>query len=181
MKLITSPEPLPPVLQDGESPRADQPYVFLAGSIEQDKAVNWQQRAISQLGDLPGTIFNPRRVEWDASWGEDDPRFIEQVQWELRAMYQADIIMMHFEPSTMSPITLLELGLYCDSGKLYVSCPKGYWRRGNVRIICDSVGVRVHDSLEELLETVREATVNHVYKMADLAFHASFKPRQRSL
>lgn len=179
MKLITSPEPLPEVRPDvlSHPTDADRPYIFLAGSIEQDKAVDWQKQARSQLGDLPGTIFNPRRAEWDASWGEDDPRFKEQVYWELQAMYQADIIMMHFEPETMSPITLLELGLYCDSGKLYVSCPKGYWRRGNVRIICDSMGIRVHDSLQDLIETVREAAVNHVYKMTDLAFHAGLKPR----
>ena len=163
MKVITAPEALLEVIPG-------LPCIFLAGSIEQDKAVNWQQRVISQLGDLNGTILNPRRVEWDASWNEDDPRFIEQVNWELSAMRRADIIMMHFEPDTMSPITLLELGLYHDSGKLYVSCPKGYWRRGNVRIVCASSWVRVHDSLQELLETVRDVVKRNYYAAADLSY-----------
>lgn len=129
--------------------------MFLAGSIEQDKAVDWQKRVRSQLGNLEYTLYNPRRAIWDASWGEDDPRFIEQVKWELAAMKIADIILMHFEPGTMSPITLLELGLYAASGKLYVSCPTGFWRRGNVRIICEEHGIRMHESLQELLATVR--------------------------
>lgn len=157
MKVITSPEPLPEVRPDVEAhyTDADRPFIFLAGSIEQDKAVDWQKVVKSQLGDLDGTIFNPRRHQWDPSWDEDDPRFKEQVYWELQAMYQADIIMMYFDPDTKSPITLLELGMYCDSGKLFVGCPKGYWRRGNVRIVCDSMGIRVHETLQELIETVR--------------------------
>lgn len=152
MKVITSPESFA---------GADGPTIFLAGSIEQDTAVNWQQQVILSLEHLPGTIFNPRLAAWDASWVEDDPRFIEQVKWELAAMQQADMIMMHFEPATKSPITLLELGLYCGSGKLYVSCPAGFWRRGNVRIVCESHGVRMHETLQELVETVT-ATVGWI-------------------
>lgn len=146
MKLITSPEPLP-AERLGVS-------VFLAGSIEQDKAVDWQKVAIQRFGSLPGVIFNPRRVAWDSSWGEDDPRFIEQVRWEFQAMKQADIIVMHFEPATLSPITLLELGRYSESGKLYVSCPPGFWRRGNVKFVCNDAGIHMHESLHEMLDVV---------------------------
>lgn len=176
MKLIKSPTPLPEVRPDVafHDTDIDRPYIFLAGSIEQDKAVDWQKVVQSQLGDLNCTVFNPRRDEWDASWTEDDPRFHEQVQWELQAMYQADIIMMYFDPDTKSPITLLELGMYCDSGKLIVGCPKGYWRRGNVRIVCDSVGVRVHETLQELIETAR--TLISAYTFGSGTMPLTFQP-----
>ena len=35
----------------------------------------------------------------------------------------------------MSPISLLELGLYATTGKLRLICPEGFWRKGNVDIV----------------------------------------------
>lgn len=175
MKLITSPEPLPEVRPDVAFHHTDidRPYVFLAGSIEQDKAVDWQKVVKSQLGDLNGTLFNPRRAQWDPTWDEDDPRFHEQVYWELQAMYQADIIMMYFDPDTKSPITLLELGMFADSDKLLVGCPKGYWRRGNVRIVCASMGIHVHESLQELIQSTRDLVAGYA---ANGAMPLTFQP-----
>lgn len=140
MKLITAPEPL---IIEGLS-------IFLAGSIDQDTAVDWQQAVISLLADFNVTVLNPRRKAWDASWTEDDPRFIEQVRWEQAALKRATWIMMHFEPGTLSPITLLEFGQYGNSGKLFVSCPKGFWRRGNVKVLCADAGIQLHDSVQSL-------------------------------
>lgn len=59
---------------------------------------------------------------------------------------------MHFEPDTMSPITLLELGLYASSGKLIVSCPKGFWRRGNVEIVCEKYKIPFFENLKHMLD-----------------------------
>jgi hypothetical protein len=83
-------------------------------------------------------MLNPRRDDWDASWRQaiDDPRFREQVEWELAGLEQADLVGMYFAPTTQSPITLLELGLTARSGRLIVCCPPGFWRRGNVEVVC---------------------------------------------
>lgn len=144
------------------------PHVFLAGSIEQDKAVDWQKIVKSQLGDLECTLFNPRRSNWDPLWTEDDPRFQEQVEWELDALDSADIILMYFDPSTKSPITLLELGLYAKSRKLIVACPKGYWRRGNVRIVCERNGVPMLDTLQKLINRTRRAVETYYSSRREL-------------
>jgi hypothetical protein len=53
----------------------------------------------------------------------------------------ADIILLYFDPNTKSPISLLELGLYARSKKLFVCCPDGFWRQGNVRVVCERYGV----------------------------------------
>ncbi|MEM7798371.1 MAG: nucleoside 2-deoxyribosyltransferase domain-containing protein, partial [Chloroflexota bacterium] len=37
------------------------PSIFLAGSIEMDKAEDWQSRLTASLSDLDLVIFNPRR------------------------------------------------------------------------------------------------------------------------
>jgi hypothetical protein len=63
---------------------------------------------------------------------------------------------MYFAPDTKSPITLLELGLASRSGRLVVCCPAGFWRRGNVEVVCARHGVRVVDDLSKLAAAVRE-------------------------
>ena len=99
-------------------------------------------------------IFNPRRDSWDASWKQsiDNPQFKEQVTWELNALEKADIIIMFFAAKTKSPISLLELGLFAQSGKLKVVVEEEFWRKGNVDIVCERYNIRQFKSLEELTE-----------------------------
>lgn len=54
-------------------------------------------------------------------------------------------------PGRKSPITLLELGLFAKSGKLYVVCTEGFYRYDNVRITCAKYGVPVYASLTEAI------------------------------
>ena len=127
--------------------------IFLAGSIEMDKAVNWQKKCETLLLEKY-IIFNPRRDSWDASWKQsiDNPQFKEQVTWELNALEKADIIIMFFAAKTKSPISLLELGLFAQSGKLKVVVEEEFWRKGNVDIVCERYNIRQFKSLEELTE-----------------------------
>ena len=132
--------------------------VFLAGSIEMGKAEDWQTQVINSLKEQEGavtcTVLNPRRDDWDSSWVQsiENPQFREQVEWELNAMDAATLIIMNFCPETQSPITLLELGLHARSGKLVVCCPKGFWRRGNVEVVCQRFGIKLVESFDELIE-----------------------------
>lgn len=129
------------------------PWVFLAGSIEQGKAAFWQDQVLAGLSRLSGTLLNPRRPQWDASWRQsiDEPRFRGQVEWELSGLEQADIIAIYFDPATGAPITLMELGLFARSGKAIVACPEGYWRKGNVDIVCARYGVENVEDLDALI------------------------------
>jgi hypothetical protein len=132
--------------------------VFLAGSIEMGLAELWQERVVRALSRDGDVIFlNPRRDDWDDSWDQaaDDPRFFEQVSWELDMLEAADIVVMYLAPDTRSPVSLLELGLYARSGKLRVCCPRGFWRRGNVEMVCQRFHIPLYESLEELTEGLR--------------------------
>lgn len=132
------------------------PSVFLAGSIEMGAAENWQEHITRLLADTDITILNPRRDDWDSSWVQSihNPQFRQQVEWELSAMEHADVIVMHFEPNTKSPITLLEFGLFARSGKLIVHCPDGFWRKGNVEVVAARYGVPLVSSIDELARAV---------------------------
>ena len=149
MKIITAPEPL----------KTTTSSIFLAGSIEQDIAERWQDQVIEKLKDLPITIFNPRRASWENNWEQsiENPHFKEQVTWELDALEKAVTILLYFDPNTKSPISLLELGLFAKSGKMMVCCPKGFWRKGNVDIVCERFGVLQFESLEDLILNLKQA------------------------
>jgi hypothetical protein len=132
--------------------------VFLAGSIEMGRAIEWQTDFTAALSHLPITVFNPRRDNWDKSWTQDisNPKFKEQVDWEMDHLEKADVIALFFQQGTQSPISLLELGLHASDGKLVVCCPEGYWRRGNVQVVCDRFGIPLVETLEELTEMVKQ-------------------------
>ena len=134
--------------------------VFLAGTIDMGNSENWQEKLINKLKEqTKGALFaksyhiyNPRRTDWDSSWAQtfENPQFFQQVTWELDAMEKADYIIMNFLPDSKSPITLLELGLFAESGKLFVICPDEYYRSGNVQIVCNKYNIPLYKSIEEL-------------------------------
>lgn len=128
--------------------------IFLAGTIDMGNSENWQEH-ITQAFQNKGIeieILNPRRDDWDSSWKQsiNDPQFYQQVNWELNGLDKADYIIMNFLPDSKSPITLLELGLYADSGKIMVICPDEFYRSGNVHIVCDRYNIPLFKSLEEI-------------------------------
>lgn len=129
------------------------PKIFLAGSIEMGAAEDWQDRVTRILAGRDIIILNPRRDDWDASWVQsiENDQFREQVEWELDMLDAADLILLYFAPGTKSPISLLELGLHASSDKMIVVCPEGFWRRGNVQIVCKRHGIPLYDDLEDAL------------------------------
>ena len=145
MTPILPPVPIPP--------EAQRPWVFLAGAIDQGRAESWQEVAIQHLHHGPGTVLNPRRDAWDSTWRQDleDPRFAEQVTWELDALEAADAILCWLPTGSQAPISLLELGLHARRGRLVVGCPPGFHRHGNVDAVCRRWNIPMAASLQEAL------------------------------
>ena len=127
--------------------------LFLAGSIEMGSAKDWQSEVVELLKDENITILNPRRSGWDSSWEQkiNNPKFKKQVEWELSAQEKADRILMYFNPETKAPISLLELGLFAKSNKLIVCCPEGFYRKGNVDIVCEKYSIPRIEKLSEIM------------------------------
>lgn len=126
--------------------------LFLAGSIEMGNASNWQERVAVALKDTDYTILNPRRDDWNLDWVQDinNPYFYDQVSWELQGLEVADKVLFYFEPLTVSPISLMELGLVASNEPecAIVVCPEGYARKGNVDIVCERYGIKQISDLE---------------------------------
>ena len=147
---LQPPSPLP------HSPAG--PTLFLAGSIDNSAAERWQERFVQALSHRTGTIFNPRREQWDPTWEQrlHHPQFREQVEWELAALERSDVIAMYFAPASIAPITLLELGLFARSGKLIIGCPDPYWRKGNVEVVAARYDIPLLDTFDGLLSAASQ-------------------------
>ena len=138
-------------------------YVFLAGSIGANAELtelckDWQTDMAQYFLEMGIGSFNPRRKDWNNSWTQEfeNPQFYQQVNWELDALERADHILLYLVPETMSPISLLELGLHASDKNLYVVCPNGFWRKGNVDIVCNKYNIPLFESLDEFKKHFHE-------------------------
>ncbi len=148
--------------------QAPQPYtqykgkhsIFLAGSIDMGVAEDWQKKIVESMTSHDVLLLNPRRASWDSSWEQsiDNPQFREQVEWELAGLEYADTIIVYFAPGTKSPVTMLELGYHAAKHpeKLLVCSPKGFWRKGNIDIVCARYKVRQLETIDALIKAAIE-------------------------
>lgn len=148
MKVIKAPEPV----------TGYAPFIFLAGSIDQGKAVNWQEQIEQALTGYDNlTVLNPRRDDWNPDWVEliTNPQFKEQVTWEMDCLDRANLVVVYFDPEQKSPITLLELG-YCSQMKqMIVCCPDGYWKKGNVQVVCERNNIPLTNNINEFIGAIK--------------------------
>lgn len=131
--------------------------IFLAGSIEMGSAEEWQKKVIADLSN-DWVILNPRRTDWDSTWEQkiENAQFNEQVTWELSSIERADVVLVYIDPATKAPITLLELGILSQlkPSQTIVVCPEGYWRKGNVDIVCKRYKLKQFKNLDTALDWI---------------------------
>jgi len=149
--------PVYPTLYDTTS-------IFLAGSIEMDKAKRWQDDFVKEFEKLEKSygkgekyvLLNPRRDDWDSSWKQEisNAQFYQQVEWELTFLERADYKVFYFAENTMSPVTLLELGRFSEDGQSFVLVEDGYLRKGNVDIFCHRYRIPVFNSIEAIIKEI---------------------------
>lgn len=139
-----------------DPPTSTRKTLFLSGSTDPATSADWRAEVVDSLTHLPITIYDPYRPDWDSTWRSEVSfaPFREQVEWELRMLELVDVVAVYFAPRSQAPITLLELGLFAKTGKMVVACPKVFWRRGNVEIVCMRYGIKMVESLEDLVTEV---------------------------
>lgn len=142
--------------EDTSSVKKETFKIFLAGSIEQGKAEEWQTKLEKYLEKYDLAIFNPRRLDYqpDAEQSKDNPYFRNQVEWELEHIEKADLVVFYIDPNTKSPITLMEIGIvakdvYTMKKRGIIYCPKGFYRKGNVDIVGEWFDFSIANSMKE--------------------------------
>ena len=66
------------------------------------------------------------------------------------------MITLYFYPGTISLTSLMGLGLFIKTKKIVICCPDGFYGRGNVQVICNKYDVKLIETLNELVEEVKD-------------------------
>ncbi len=140
--IFTSNEKLP-------EKESNKKYIFLAGSIDSQVQTNWRKRV---TGKLEGSnyILDPTNRKHDEL---NDVQMKKHIEWELDALSMADKIVLNFLPKGMSPISLVELGLYVATKKLIVVCPKDFYKSRYVFTLCKRYNTPIYHEIDEALNT----------------------------
>ena len=129
--------------------------IFLAGTIDNGDSIDWQKKLIEKFKDSDIKIYNPRREHWDKKASKEDLEY--QIKWEQEHLDNADSIVMCLLDDSKSPISLLELGLYAQSGRLMVFCNPSFYRYTNVKLTCQKYDIPLYefnlDNIKRIIET----------------------------
>jgi hypothetical protein len=138
--IFTSEEELP-------NNTAKQQSIFLAGSMDTQLFHNWRKQVIdTYLGDY--NFFDPTNRNYEKL------NFLDMklhIQWELDALEMSDKILLNFLPDALSPISLVELGLYVSSNKLIVVCPKEFYKSSYVHALCEKYNTPIFNEINSAL------------------------------
>lgn len=133
--------------------------VFLAGTIDDGQSANWQRELINKIySGLPDSVivFNPRRDNWNKNANVDTLR--EQINWEQEHLLNSSIIVMVLLDDSKSPVSLMELGEFCDSQKIVVFCTENFYRFENVKDLCERFEIPLFETndINEIADKVVE-------------------------
>lgn len=132
--------------------------VFLAGTIDNGAVEPWAHIVAEAFEGRNIVFYDPRRENWlpDIEKRARNPVFREQVEWELSNISTANIVFFNFVADSLSPITLQELGyVVAKDSRVIVVCPDGFWRKGNVEIMCGLHAIPVYSSIEDGIEALK--------------------------
>lgn len=128
--------------------------IFLAGTIDNGKSIDWQLDMEEILKDYNVTLLNPRRDNWNPKATKED--MIKQINWEMDNLDKCDVIFMNILEDSLSPITLLELGLYANSSKMIVTCHEEFWRKINVDVVCGRFNIPIYNEFYEAINVLKK-------------------------
>jgi hypothetical protein len=133
--------------------------VFLAGTIDDGQSANWQRELINKTySELPDNmiVFNPRRDNWNKN--ADVYTLREQINWEQEHLLNSSIIVMVLLDDSKSPVSLMELGEFCDSQKIVVFCTENFYRFENVKDLCERFEIPLFETndINEIADKVFE-------------------------
>lgn len=132
-----------------------QDFLFLGGGIS--GCPNWQPQMVELLKDTKLVVVNPRRDDFDIN---DPSMSKKQIEWEYKYLKFSTGRIFWFPAETLCPITLFELGKFCEKADpLFVGCHPEYKRKLDVEVqlgLARPWNCEVSYSLEDLAERVKK-------------------------
>ena len=136
------------------------PKIFLAGSIDSGNEIDWRQETADYIKESwfkdkqnteSITIYNPKKGK---EWAVDLEN--EQATWDISMLNIADYIILHLTGDSVSPVSLLELGLYARDKKLFLSINDDYLRKNIALLYYSCYGYNtIYSSIKESVDAIK--------------------------
>ena len=128
--------------------------VFLGGNMKSP----WRKEVIDLLSeqDLDMVILDPTVNDWETKIGSEDadnPAFVAQTNWEHMGLIMADVEVFFYDDKSISPITLVEMGLYKSINSI-VHLSDDYEKAAYIRYVSRRFGLPVVQSVKELAQLI---------------------------
>lgn len=130
--------------------------IFLAGGMVKP----WRKEVADRLSELEFaddiTVIDPTIDNWEKDIGEEtieNEQYVKQTNWEHEGLEKANIHVFHFDDTSVSPITLFELGMFVDRDSI-VYLEDDYEKKSYVEYIALSFGVPIVKTLNELMSLI---------------------------
>lgn len=107
--------------------------IFLAGTIDDGTDFDWRYELSDDIIHWKRDYYKNIILYNPIVHGEYDDN---AICWEQYHMDESDYIFMFITEKAVSSISMLELGEYASSGKLFVFCNDKYTNYKNVENIC---------------------------------------------
>ncbi len=125
--------------------------IFLAGPMSRTGGADWRDDAIKILqdGGYDGAVYDPR-----SNWGAETFSFSAQVEWELKALNRADVILFWVPRTEENPgfTTNVEFGKFVDSGRCVLGFPPDAMKMRYLKELANNAKAPVFETLERCLE-----------------------------
>lgn len=108
---------------------------------------------IKSPGKLPKTVFLAGSIEM----GEAE-NWQERVAGELSDVPNLTILNPRrddWDRSWVQSIADRQFREHARSGKVIVCCPDGFWRKGNVEVVCNRFGIPLSNDLDDAIERLK--------------------------
>jgi len=130
--------------------------LFLAGGIT--GCGDWQSEMAALLAETSLVLLNPRRDDFPADPTQAEEEAAWQIEWEFIHLRQARARLFWFPAATLCPVTLFELGKFCEgSAPLFVGVDEQYKRKIDVEHqlrLCRPWDCQISTSLTQLATRV---------------------------
>ncbi|CAL2083375.1 nucleoside 2-deoxyribosyltransferase domain-containing protein [Tenacibaculum sp. 190524A02b] len=124
-------------------------YYFLAGSIDYQSKTPWRKTIIEKSSKRIH-FFDPTNKNHH---NLSDTEMKNQIEWELNTLELSDKIILNFLGYSKSPISLVEMGLYAQSGKLIIICPPEFYQNRYMYPLASKYNIPLFKNLCEFLDS----------------------------
>jgi hypothetical protein len=128
--------------------------IFLGGSLS--LLGDWRADFIDDLSDTNYIFLNPRRDDVDTfDWDSPSEVLNNLIRWVNDDIQDTDIIVLYFQESVNSPVSILDLADLMKYKNVYVGADENFWKRSLINTAEIEFNFPLYDNINMIIQKLR--------------------------